>query len=167
MRTLRESILQALSLRAVLWASARITSGREIDLALAKFTFLMGLLVVGAPALAHADCLNTVSQVRANNVKTTWQETTENDGKPLIISIADGAHGLVYSAKKAGKVWLTGNVAICSSAGSMSITLKNTKATHNVPTIARWALPRTQSGKIVNNQVRLGGHGWSGTFVGV
>lgn len=136
-------------------------------MALGKFKYAIGLLIAGAPALAHADCFTTVGQVKAANVKTTWQETTENDGKPLIISIADGSHGLVYSAKKAGATWLTGNVSICRSAGALHITLKNTKATHHVPVIARWALPHTQSGKIVNDRVRLGGHGWSGTFVGV
>ena len=105
-------------------------------------------------------------EIKANHVKTRWQETTENDGKPLMISITDGSHGLVYSARKAGALWLTGNVSVCHSGGATEITLKNTRATSNVPMMARLALPSTQSGRIVNNRIKLGGAGWSGTFIG-
>ena len=117
-------------------------------------------------ALAQAKCLSSVSELKTNNVKARWQETTENDGKPLIISIADGANGLVYSAKKAGVLWLTGNVSVCLSGSATQITLKNTKATSNVPMLARLALPSTQSAQIVNDQIKLGGGGWGGIFVG-
>jgi hypothetical protein len=70
-------------------------------------------------------------------VKARWQETTENDGKPLTISIGDGANGLVYSAKKAGALCLTGNVSVCPSGGATEITLKNSKSTSNRPRRAR------------------------------
>jgi hypothetical protein len=103
-----------------------------------------------------------VSEIKANNVKARWQETTENDGKPLTISITDGADGLVYSAKKAGVPWLTGNVSVCRSGGATEITLKNTEATSNVPMLARAVLPA----HIVNDQIKLGGGGWGGTFIG-
>ena len=116
--------------------------------------------------LAQAECLRTVSDIKANNVKARWQETTENDGKPLTISITDGANGLVYSARKAGVPWLTGNVSVCRSGGATEITLKNTKATSNVPMLARLALPSTQSAHIVNDEIKLGGGGWGGTFIG-
>lgn len=135
-------------------------------MALTNCAFLVCLLLVGGPALAQADCLKTVREVKAEGVKTRWLETTENDGKPLMISIADGANGLVYSAIKAGAPWLSGNVSVCRSGGATEITLKNTKATSNVPLLARLALPSTQSAAIVNNQIKLGGAGWGGTFVG-
>jgi hypothetical protein len=124
-------------------------------------------LILSEATLAKAKCLGTVSELKANNVKARWQETTENDGKPLTISIADGANGLVYSAKKAGALWLTGNVSVCPSGGATEIALKNTKATSNVPTLARMALPSTQLAEIVNNQIKLGGGGWGGTFIGL
>ncbi|HKM81867.1 MAG TPA: hypothetical protein VJY15_13000, partial [Candidatus Acidoferrum sp.] len=54
------------------------------------------------PNGCKAGVVRTVSEMKANNVKARLQETTENDGKPLTISIADGANGLVYSARKAG-----------------------------------------------------------------
>lgn len=134
---------------------------------LKTFKWPICLLMLSASTLAQANCFGTVSELKSNHVKTRWQETTENDGKPLTISIADGAGGLVYSARKAGAVWLTGNVSVCHSGGSTHITLKNTKATSHVPMVARLALPSTQSAKIVNNRIKLGGGGWGGTFVGL
>jgi hypothetical protein len=131
-----------------------------------KLKLLVCLLVLGPTTLAEAECLKSVSEVKANHVKTQWRETTENDGKPLTISISDGGSGMVYSATKAGEPWLSGNVSVCRSGPSTEITLKNTKATSNVPMIARLALPSTQSAKIVNNQITLAGGGWGGTFVG-
>ncbi|MFZ0605622.1 MAG: hypothetical protein WAN05_30455 [Roseiarcus sp.] len=131
-----------------------------------NFKLLVCLLIFSEPTLAQAECLRTVRDVKANGVKARWLETTENDGKPLTISITDGATGLVYSASKAGLPWLTGNVSVCRSGGTTEITLKNTKATNNVPMLARLALPSTQSARIVNNQIKLGGGGWGGTFIG-
>jgi hypothetical protein len=135
-------------------------------MALTHLKILVGLLILSQSTLVQAKCLGTVNQLKANNIKAKWQETTENDGKPLKISIADGPSGLVYSAKKAGVLWLTGNVSICLSGGAREITLKNTKATSNVPLLARMALPSTQSAQIVNNQIKLRGGGWGGTFIG-
>ena len=131
-----------------------------------SFRWIVCVMMLAGPTLAQAECFSTIREIKANNVRTRWQETTENDGKPLVITIADGANGLVYSARKAGAVWLTGNVSVCRTGGSTEITLKNTKATSNVPMLARLALPSRQSGHITNNQIRLKGGGWSGTFVG-
>ena len=103
---------------------------------LTNFKLLICLWILSASTLAQAECLRTVSELKANNVKARWQETTENDGKPLTISIADGANGLVYSARKAGAPWLTGNVTVCRSGGATEITLKNTQATSNVPMLS-------------------------------
>ena len=83
-------------------------------MALTNFKLLICLLILSEPTLAQAKCLTTVSELKAHNVKARWQETTANDGKPLRISITDGANGLVYSAKKAGVLWLTGHVSVPS-----------------------------------------------------
>jgi hypothetical protein len=139
-----------------------------VNMAITNFKLLICLLILSELTLAQAqaECLRTVTELKANNVKARWQETTENDGKPLTISIADGANGLVYSARKAGVLWLTGSVSVCRSGGATEITLTNTQATSNVPMLARVALPSTQSAHIVNDQIKLGGGGWGGTFIG-
>ena len=132
----------------------------NFKLLICLFIFLSG------STIAQAACFRSVSEIKANGVKARWQETTENDGKPLTIAITDGANGLVYSASKAGKPWLTGSVSVCRSGSATEITLKNTKATSNVPVLARAGLPSTQSANIINNQIKLEGGGWGGTFVG-
>ena len=136
-------------------------------MALKNFKLLICFLLLSGPALAQAKCLETVSEIKANDVKASWRETTANDGKPLTISISDGANGLVYSAKKAGLTWLSGNVSVCSSGDTTEITLKDTQATNNVPALARLGLPSTQSARIVNDQIKLEGGGWGGTFIGL
>jgi hypothetical protein len=133
---------------------------------LTNFKLLICLMILSESTLAQASCLTTVGDMKANSLKVKWQETTENDGKPLTISIADGANGLVYSASKSGEPWLTGNVSVCRSGSATEITLKNTEATSNVPMIARLAMLSTQSARIVNNQIKLAGGGWGGTFIG-
>ena len=138
----------------------------EVNVALTYFKLLIGLLVLGMPTFAEANCFKTVREVKANHVKTRWQETTENDGKPMIISIANGAGGLVYSAQKAGQLWLSGKISVCRSEGGVEITMNDSKTTANVPMLARMAFPRTQSAQIVGNQIQLAGGGWTGTFVG-
>ena len=135
-------------------------------MALTNFKLLFCLLILCESTLAQAKCLRTVSEIKANNVKARWHETTANDGKPLTITITDGAHGLGYSAKKAGVLWLTGHVSVCLSGDAKEITLSNTKATSEVPMLAKLALPSKQSAPIVNDRIKLGGAGWGGTFVG-
>jgi hypothetical protein len=135
-------------------------------MALTNFKLLICLLILSESTLAQAKCLRTVSELKAHNVKARWRETTANDGKPMTISITDGAHGLHYSAKKAGALWLTGHVSVCLSGDAKEITLSNTKATSEVPMLARLALPSKQSARIVNDRIKLGGAGWGGTFIG-
>ena len=81
-------------------------------MALTNFKLFICLVLLSDSTLAQAKCFGTVSEIKANNVKARWREATANDGKPLTISITDGAHGLRYSAKKADVLWLTGNVSV-------------------------------------------------------
>ena len=93
-------------------------------MALKNFKLLICVLILSGPTLAQAKCLRTVDELKANNVKARWQETSGNDGKSLTIAVADGTNGLVYSARKAGVIWLSGNVTGCRSGGATEITLK-------------------------------------------
>ena len=121
-------------------------------MALTNCKLLVCLFVFSGSMLAQAECLRTVSDIKANSVKARWQEATANDGKPLMICISDGANGLVYAASKVGAPWLTGNVSVCRRSGSVTeITLKNTKATSNVPMLARLALPSTQTAQMASS----------------
>ncbi len=121
---------------------------------------------IGVTTIAQAECFRSVNEMKTNNVKRHWQETTANDGKPLTISIADSSGGLIFSAKKAGVLWLTGDVSACRAQGAVDITLKNTRTTSDVPAFTRMAMPATLSARIVSDKIKLAGGGWSGIFVG-
>jgi hypothetical protein len=54
---------------------------------LRNLKFLICLLILSESTVAQAKCFRTVSELKANNVRTRWQETTHNDRKPLTISI--------------------------------------------------------------------------------
>src|SRR5271154_2740284 len=75
------------------WPISCSTIPLEVNVALTNFKLLICLLILSESTFAQAKCLRTVSELKANNVKARRQETTENDGKPLTISITDGANG--------------------------------------------------------------------------
>ena len=103
---------------------------------------LTAIPVLSVPAFAQAKCFTNIHELKANEVKTRWRETTENDGKPMIISIGNGVGGLVYSAKKNGQLWLSGTISVCRSERGTEIIMKDSKTTANVPMLARMAFPR-------------------------
>lgn len=110
------------------------------------------------------DCLDSMASLEKAKVKSVWEETTMDDGKPLVISIFAQDGRLKYTAVKAGETWLNGDVCIRPDGKHMR--LENTVATKNVPYIARKLLPKSQEGKIENDHVHLGGVAWRGTFKG-
>jgi len=122
------------------------------------------LLALGGPVYAQPKCLNSVGELKENNVKTKWHETTADDGKPLRILIS-GNHGLTYEAIKGGDVWLTGTVSVCLIGRETQIGLHNTVATDKVPLLVRQLVPTLQTAKIVNGKIKFRDYGWSGTFV--
>jgi hypothetical protein len=122
------------------------------------------LLTLGGPVYAQPKCLNSVRELKENNVKTKWHETTADDGKPMRIYIS-GNHGLTYQAIKAGDVWLKGTVSVCLIGHETQISLHNTVATENVPLLVRKLIPIRQTAKIVNDRIEFKDYRWSGTFV--
>lgn len=128
-----------------------------------KFWLITAFII--SPNLVMAECLKSLAEMNKVKVKPTWVETTMDDGKPLTITIFEDAGRLLYVAKKVGVVWLNGEV--CISKDGQHMTLKNTRPTKDVPFLARQVLPKTQSGKIDNDQVKLGGVAWKGTFQGI
>ncbi len=115
---------------------------------------------------AFADCFDSVAALKSNKIKTTWAETSADDGVPLVINIFESEKGLNYKATKGGQLWLKGSVDVCANGGAPTITLTDTVATDNVPAMAKGMLGGTKKMTVKNNQIVLGGFGWSGTFVG-
>ena len=122
------------------------------------------LLALGVSVYAKPKCLNSVRELKENNVKIKWHETTSDDGKPMRIYIS-GNRGLTYQAIKAGDVWLNGTVSICLIGDETQISLQNTVATDKVPLLVRKLIPTRQMAKIVNDKIEFRDSRWSGTFV--
>ena len=122
------------------------------------------LLALGGPVYAQPKCLNSVRELKENNVKTEWHETTADDDKPMRIYIS-GDHGLTYQAIKGGDVWLKGSVSVCLIGAETQISLHNTVATDKVPLLVRQLIPTRQTAKIDNDKIEFRDYRWSGTFV--
>jgi len=122
------------------------------------------VLALGGSVYAQPKCLNSIRELKENNVKIKWHETTSDDGKPMRIFIS-GNHGLTYQAIKAGDVWLKGAVSICLIGHETQISLHNTVASDKVPLLVRQLIPTRQTAKIVNGKIEFRGYRWSGTFV--
>jgi hypothetical protein len=122
------------------------------------------LLALGGPVYAQPKCLNSVRELKENNVRTEWHETTADDGKPMRIYIS-GNYGLTYQAIKGGEVWLKGTVSVCLIGNETQISLDNTVATDKVPLLVRQLIPTRQMAKIVNDKVEFRDFGWGATFV--
>ena len=122
------------------------------------------LLALGGPVYAQPKCLNSVRELKENNVKTKWHETTADDGEPMRIYISDN-HGLTYQAIKGGDVWLKGSVSVCLIGNETQISLHNTVATDKVPLLVRELVPTRQTARIVNDKREFRDFRWSGTFV--
>jgi hypothetical protein len=122
------------------------------------------LLALGGSVYAQPNCLNSVSELKKNNVKINWRETSADDGKPMRIHIR-GNHGLTYQGIKAGDVWLKGRVSVCITGGKTHIDLHSTVATHKVPLLVRKLIPTRQTAQIVNDKIQFRDARWRGTFV--
>ena len=122
------------------------------------------LLALAGPVYAQAKCLNSVGELKDNNVRTKWHETTSDDGKPMNIYIS-GNHGLTYQAIKGRDVWLTGSVSVCLIGNKTQLNLHNTVATDKVPLLVRNLIPTVRMAQIINDKIEFRDSGWSGTFV--
>lgn len=123
-------------------------------------------LAVSGFASAQAECFTSTSQLQTNKIKTKWVETSMDDGLPLTISVSNAGGGLVYTAKKNGAIWLKGNVQVCKDGSNVKMTLHRNTVTDNVPMLARGAMKGDKSFDINGNQIKIGGMGWGGVFVG-
>jgi hypothetical protein len=122
------------------------------------------LLALAGQVYAQPKCLNSVGELKENNVRTKWHETTSDDGKPMRIYIS-GNHGLTYQAIKGRDVWLKGTVSVCLIGDKTQISLHNTVVTDKAPLLVRKLIPTGQMAKIINDKIEFRGFRWSGTFV--
>jgi hypothetical protein len=144
-------------------AAAPTMSQMKVTMVRTAGKSLAFLLALGGPVYAQPKCLNSVRELKENNVKTKWYETTADDGKPMRIYIS-GNHGLAYQAIKGGDVWLKGTVSVCRIGDETQISLHNAVVTDKVPLLVRQLIPTRQTAKIINDKIEFRDYRWSGTF---
>ena len=137
--------------------------------------FLCLLALAGADALAAPSCVTSINELRNvlgdQRASLQWEETSMNDGKPLVVSIfeSQGALVLEFIKTKEG-LWAEGTGAVCGSGANLEISFDKNQL--RMGPASGWLLRSLlgQGGKFTltrlgADQLRIATSGWSGTFV--
>lgn len=135
---------------------------------------LLLLLFLHGPTLASQTCAATLPELHAMLGDTTfplaWEETTMNDGKPLLVSIQEnqGALFLEFMKTKEG-LWAESPGVICQADGDLEFHFS--EAQIRVGPAANWALryALSRGGKfnlkrLESGQLNISTRGWNGVF---
>ena len=137
--------------------------------------FLCLLALAGADALAAPACVTSLNELRNvigdQRASLQWEETSMNDGKPLVVSIfeSQGALVLEFIKTKEG-LWAEGTGAVCGSGANLEISFDKNQL--RMGPASGWLLRSLlgQGGQFTltrlgSDQLRIATSGWSGTFV--
>jgi hypothetical protein len=137
------------------------------------FAVLISLLC--ADVFASSGCIASLAELRKvlgdQRAKLQWEETSMNDGKPLVVSIFEGNGALVLEfVKTAEGLWAEGTGAVCSNGADLEIRFERDQL--RLGPASGWLLRSLlgQGGKFTltrlgADQLRIATTGWSGTFV--
>jgi hypothetical protein len=137
---------------------------------------LLWLLALGgADAMAAPACVTSVQELRNvlgdQRSSLQWEETSMNDGKPLVVSIFESKGALVLEFIKTKEgLWAEGTGAVCSSGANLEISFDKDQL--RMGPASGWLLRGLlgQGGRFTltrlgADQLRIATNGWSGTFV--
>jgi len=140
------------------------------------FLFVLWLLALGgADAMAAPSCVTSINELRNvlgdQRALLQWEETSMNDGKPLVVSIFESKGALVLEFVKTKEgLWAEGTGAVCSSGTDLEISFDKNQL--RMGPASGWLLRSLlgQGGKFTltrlgADQLRIATSGWSGTFV--
>jgi hypothetical protein len=141
-----------------------------------RFTFFLLLLFFCGPeALAAPACFTSIDELRKvlgdQRVSLQWEETSMDDGKPLVVSIFENRGALVLEFVKTEEgLWAEGTGAVCSNGADLEIRFGRDQL--RMGTASGWLLRKLlgQGGKFTltrlgADRLRIATSGWSGTFV--
>lgn len=134
----------------------------------------LALVLLTASAGCNAACASTLGELRAllqaPRFALRWQETTMGDGKPLVVSLAEGEGRLHLAFVKAREgLWAEGPALVCDDSGTPEAVL-TARDIHLGPAahwLVRQALSRGARFALVplpGGELRIGTTGWSATF---
>ena len=140
------------------------------------FLFVLWLLALGgADAMAAPSCVTSINELRNllgdQRALLQWEETSMNDGKPLVVSIFESKGALVLEFIKTKEgLWAEGTGAVCGSGANLEISFDKNQL--RMGPASGWLLRSLlgQGGKFTltrlgADQLRIATSGWSGTFV--
>ncbi len=138
--------------------------------------FVLWLLALGgADAMAAPSCVTSINELRNvlgdQRASLQWEETSMNDGKPLVVSIFESKGALVLEFVKTKEgLWAEGTGAVCGSGADLEISFDKNQL--RMGPASGWLLRSLlgQGGKFTltrlgADQLRIATSGWSGTFV--
>ena len=137
------------------------------------------LWTLGWPFNSHAQvpekCVSTIAELKElladQPLSLKWEETTMDDGKPLVVSISEKNGALSVEFRKTTKgLWADVSGVICKTDKAMEIRF-TAEQIHFGPAaswLLRYALGK--GGKFIltrvgDKQLQVQTHGWSGIFV--
>jgi hypothetical protein len=132
------------------------------------------LLSLSHTAHASSQCAATLSELKAmmggQAFPLKWEETSMDDGKPLLVNITENQGVLNMAFTKAGEgLWAEGDGVICKTATGLETRFSGDQI--HVGPAANWMLRYAlkKGGKFTltqlgADQLRIATSGWSGTF---
>jgi hypothetical protein len=137
-------------------------------------TFLTLLLPFSSHAQVSDKCVSTVVELKNllndQAFSLTWEETTMDDGKPLVVSIAEKNGALSVEFTKTTKgLWADISGVICKTDKDLEIrfTAEQIRFGPAASWVLRYALGKGGKftlTKIDDKQLRVATTGWSGVF---
>ena len=133
------------------------------------------LALAGVDALAAPACFASLNELRKvlNDPRASlqWEETSMDDGKPLVVSIFESKGALVLEFIKTKEgLWAEGSGAICGAGANFEISFDKNQL--RMGPASGWLLRSLlgQGGQFTltrlgSDQLRIATSGWSGTFV--
>ena len=137
--------------------------------------FLCLLALAGADAMAAPACVTSINELinalGDQRASLQWEETSMDDGKPLVVSIFESKGALVLEFVKTKEgLWAEGSGAICGAGANFEISFDKNQL--RMGPASGWLLRSLlgQGGKFTltrlsADQLRIATSGWSGTFV--
>lgn len=135
------------------------------------------LLASAGDAAARPNCAATLGQLERllgeQALPQTWTETTMDDGKPLVMSIAEGDGSLLLAFTKTGEgLWAESTVTLCESGAKLEARFSRQQI--RLGPAAGWLLRSAlRNGgkfiftKLAANELHIATRGWSGKFSAV
>ena len=138
------------------------------------FPFVL-LLNFTLGAAAHANCATDLASLGGlfgvPSFSSSWTETSETDGKPLVMTITPQGGSLFLQFVKTNKgLWASGTSDICSDGGEVTATISEDQIQLGdaAPLILRLTLAGGANFALQldgNNQLQISTTGWQSVFV--